>query len=163
MNEHEQVNERSVALTGKATKGAVVISVKGAKITAKLLAMAMKASFNKVRGPRRSVKSLCKDGSSLENVEISGDNIGAFKKVAHKYKIKFALQCDKSEKPPKWLVLFKAKDSATLEAAFKEFSKSVLKQKSKPSMLADLAKFKELSATVAAAPVKNRVRGGHEH
>ena len=77
LNEHEQVNERSVAFTGKATKGAIVISVKGTKITARLLAMAMKASFNKVRGPRRSVKSLTKDGSSLENVEISGDNIGA--------------------------------------------------------------------------------------
>ena len=161
MNEHEQVNERSVAFTGKATKGAVVISVKGAKITARLLAMAMKASYNKARGPRRSVKSLTKDGSSLENVEISGDNIGAFKKVARKYNVKHELKCDKSETPPKWLVLFRAKDGATLDAAFKEFANSVLKQKEKPSMLAELAKFKEFAKSVVA-PVRNHDRGGLE-
>ena len=161
MNEHEQVNERSVVFIGKATKGAVVISVKGAKITARLLAMAMKASFNKVRGPRRSIKYLTKDGSSPENVEISGDNIGAFKKVARKYNVKYELKCDKSETPPKWLVFFRAKDSATLDIAFKEYANSVLKQKEKPSMLAELAKFKELARSVAA-PVRNRNRGGLE-
>jgi len=146
-----------MAFTAKSTKVSITLSAKATKITARLLAKMMKASFNKVRGPKRSVTSLSK-GGSLENIEISGDNIGAFKRVARKYNINFALKRDNSEMPPKWTVFFKAKDSATLEAAFKEFSKSVLKQKDKPSMLADLAKYKELAKTTEA-PVKNRELG----
>lgn len=153
----EQVNERTVAL-----------SVKAAKLTGRLLAQAMRAFLQKSRQPskvrhgKQSVRSLTKQGASLANVEISGDDIGSFKRTARKYNVDFALKRDDSETPPKWVVFFKAKDNQGLEAAFKEFTQITLKQKSKkPSMLAKLAKYNELAKSVAA-PVKNRDRGGHE-
>lgn len=155
----EQINERTVAL-----------SVKGTKLTAHMLAKAMRAFLKKAQQPhkikvksgRQSVRSLTKQGASLANIEVSGDDIGTFKRVARKYNVDFALKRDDSETPPKWIVFFKAKDSQALESAFKEFTQITLKQKTrKPSMLERLDKFKEIAKSVSA-PVKNRDRGGHE-
>ena len=50
---------------------------------------------------KQSIKSLESGGSTLENIEISGDNIGLFKQVARKHDIDFALKKDKSSDPPK--------------------------------------------------------------
>jgi len=153
---HEQVNEKTVALT-----------VKAAKITGRLLAQAMRAFLKKAREPtmtrgKQSVKSLVKQGASLTNIEISGDNIGSFSRTARKYNVDFALKRDDAGTPPKWLVFFKAKDADALTAAFNEYSKVQLKHKErKPSLLARLEKAKELASQIAA-PVKNRNRGGHE-
>ena len=152
----EQVNERTVAL-----------SVKGAKLTGRLLARAMRAFLKKSREPpkgrrgRQSVRSLTRQGASLSNIEISGDNIGSFRRVARKYNVDFALKRDDAETPPKWLVFFKAKDAEALTAAFGEYSKIALKQKSKPSLLGKLEKFKQLAKS-RTAPVRHRDMGGHE-
>ena len=152
----EQVNERTVAL-----------SVKGAKLTGRMLAKAMRAFLNKIREPpkaatgKQSLKSLQKQGASLTNIEIGSDNIGSFKKIARKYKVGFSLKRDNSETPPKWLVFFKAKDADALTAAFNEYSKFVLRHKTKPSLLAKLERFKQL-AKGRSAPVRHRNRGEHE-
>ena len=154
--EHEQINDRSVA-----------ICVKGAKLTGRMLAQAMRALLKKMKEPgykhgEQSLKSLTKQGTSLADIEISGENIGTFKKTARKYNVDFALKCDKSDNPPKWVVFFKAKDDKALEAAFNEYSKVTLKHKTvKPSMLTKLRNFKELAKNVLT-PAKNRNQGGHE-
>jgi hypothetical protein len=152
----EQVNDKTVAL-----------SIKAAKITGRLLAKAMLAFLKKAHEPtikhgKQSVKSLTKQGASLTNIEISGDNIGSFNRIARKYNVDFALKRDSSETPPKWMVFFKAKDADALTAAFKEYSKIELKQNvKKPSLLAALEKAKQLVSQIAS-PIKNRSRGGHE-
>jgi hypothetical protein len=138
MMEHEQINDRCVAL-----------STRGSKITARILAKAMLAIISKAKKPRgkngeQSLKSLSKSGSNLEDIEISGENIGSFKKIARKYDIDFALKCDKSESPPKWVAFFKSKDGKAMEKAFNEYASQILKQKSKGESLADkLSKSKE--------------------
>ena len=152
----EQVNEKTVALT-----------VKASKITGRLLAQAMRAFLKKAREPthkngKQSIKSLTKQGASLSSIGIDSDNIGSFNRIARKYSVDFALKRDDAEPTPKWIVFFKAKDSDAITAAFTEYSKILLKQKDrKPSLLAALEKAKEL-ATQIAAPVKNRNKGGHE-
>ena len=150
----EQVNEKTVAL-----------SVKGAKLTGRLLAKAMQAFLRRARASpkakhgKQTVKSLAKQGASLSNIEITGDNIGSFKKTARKYNVDFALKRDDSNTPPRWLVFFKAKDADALTAAFKEYSNLTLKRRSlKPSLLEKLNRFKALSKE-QEAPVKNRDRG----
>lgn len=112
----------------------VALSIKTAKITGRLLAGAMKAFVNKARSPttkhgNQSIKSLTKNGAAIENVEISGDNIGSFKKIARKYNVDFALKKDSNSEPPNWIVFFKCKDAKALDAAFKEYYNDVLKQK----------------------------------
>ena len=151
----EQVNDKAVALT-----------VKAAKLTGRMLAKAMREFLKKVREPtynhgKQSVKSLTKQGASLSNIEIGGDNIGSFSKTARKYNVDFALKRDSSETPPRWVVFFKAKDSDALTAAFNEYTKTTLRKKERPSMLTSLAKFKELAKN-RAAPAKNRSRGERE-
>ena len=127
----------------------------------------MQAFLKKAREPthkhgKQTVKTLTKQGASLSSIEVTGNNIGSFKRVARKYNVDFALKRDDSESPPKWMVFFKAKDADALTAAFKEYSTTVLKEKTKkPSMLAKLNKFKELAKSLAA-PVKNRSRGERE-
>jgi len=155
--QHEQVNERTVAL-----------AIKGVKLTARLLAKAMEEFLKKVSEPtykhgKQSVKSLSKHGTSLADAEIDGTNIASFKRIARKYNIDFALKKDITSKEPRWVVFFKANDSRAIESAFNEYGRAVMKYKDRqPSMLAKLRKFKELAKNVAA-PVKNRSRGGIEH
>lgn len=152
----EQVNEKTVALSVKATK-----------ITGRLLAKAMQAFLRQARASpkpkygKQSVKSLTKQGASISNIEITGDNIGDFKRIARKYNVDFALKRDDSETPPKWLVFFKAKDADALTAAFKEYSKVTLKVKERPNFLTKIQQFKQ-KAKELAAPAKNRTKEGHE-
>jgi len=149
--EHEQINDKSVALY-----------IKGGKMTSRVLAQAMRAFLKKAREPthkhgKQSLKSLTKQGASLADMEIPGE-IGAFKKVARKYNVDFAVKRDDSVNPPNYVVFFKAKDDKAMESAFKEYSKDVLKHKSKPSMLQRLEKFKEIAKSILPR-AKNREKG----
>jgi len=152
----EQVNDKTVAIT-----------VKAVKITGRLLAKAMRVFLKMAREPtithgKQSIRSLSKQGASLTNIPIDGDNIGSFSRIARKYNVDFSLKKDSSETPPKWMVFFKAKDADALTSAFNEYSKIELRHKTrKPSLLARLEKAKEL-VTQIAPPVKHRGRGGHE-
>ena len=146
----------------------VALSVKATKITGRLLAKAMDAFLKQARASpkpkhgKQSIKSLTKQGASLSNIEITGDNIGDFKRVARKYNVDFALKRDDAETPPKWMVFFKAKDADALTAAFKEYSKVTLKVKERPNFLAKIENFKQ-KAKELVAPVKNRSKGEIEH
>jgi hypothetical protein len=153
----EQINERSVALY-----------VKAGKITGRVLAQAMRGFLKKAREPtvhhgKQSVKSLTKQGASLTNIEITGENLGTFKKTARKYNVDFALNRDDSETPPKWLVFFKAKDADALTSAFKEYSSVTLKHEKnhEPPLLSVLQKAKELIGQITA-PIKTRQHGERE-
>jgi hypothetical protein len=71
----------------------VALSIKGAKLTGRLLAKAMQAFLRRARASpqvkshgEQSVKTLTKQGASLTNIEITGDNIGDFKRVARKFR-----------------------------------------------------------------------------
>jgi hypothetical protein len=152
--EHEQINDKSVAL-----------SIRAVKLTGNMLAKAMQEFLKKAQEPthkhgKQSLKSLTKQGSCLADIEIPGD-IGAFKKIARQYNVDFALKKDATVDPPNWVVFFKAKDSKAIDSAFKEYSKIALKVKSKPSMLKRLEKFKELAKSILPL-AKNRNRGERE-
>ena len=162
----EQVNERSVAL-----------ATRGAKMTGRMLAKMMQEYLRhrqrvkngrKIKSPeqgkqgKKSLDSLRKHGASLADIEISGDNIGSFKRIARKHNLDFALKRDDSVIPPNWIVFFKSKDDKALQSAFNEYSKSILKQNTKqPSLKERIAKIKEMLKTISA-PVKNKNRGGPE-
>ena len=62
--------------------------------------------------------------------------------MARKYGVDFA---PKKGRDGKYYVFFKGKDADALTAAFTEYTQKRVKQHSKPSLLAQLAKFKELS------------------
>ena len=153
--EHEQLNDKTVAL-----------AIRGTKATGRMLAKTMQAFLKKAREPtykhgKQSLKSLTKQGASLADMEITGENIGSFKRIARKYNVDFNLKRDNAAIPPKCIVFFKAKDGKAIESAFSEYSKAILKYKEKPSMLKRLEKFRELAKSILPA-VKNRGRGDRE-
>ena len=70
-----------------------------------------------------------------------------------KYGVDFAVRKDKSVDPPRYLVFVRSKDADALDAICKEHQARALTKDKKPSVLAQLKKFKEI---VAAIPKKVR-------
>ena len=64
--------------------------------------------------------------------------------------------------PPKWTVYFKANQADALTAAFKEYTKKDLTRSTRPSLLTQLHKFKELAQSLGRDRVKNKEHGGPE-
>ena len=62
--------------------------------------------------------------------------------------------------PPKWTVYFKANQADALTAAFKEYTKKDLTRSTRPSLLTQLHKFKELAQSLGrdrVQPCRRRI------
>ncbi len=147
-------------------KSAVFV-IKGAKITARMLAKAMSAAMRQMKKRRnapgkQSFKQLSK-GGSLESIPISDNNIKAFDPIARKYGVRYKLVRDNSEDPPKWLVFFRAKDADAMTAAFKEFThKTLARETDRPSVRETMAKFREIIKHAVIDRTKHKERSGPE-
>ena len=102
---------------------------------------------------KQSVKQLMGQNQGATNVEIDKDGIRDFERLARKYGVDFAVRKDKSVDPPRYLVFVRSKDADALDAICKEHQARSLTKDKKPSVLAQLKKFKEM---VAAIPRKVR-------
>ena len=102
---------------------------------------------------KQSVKQLLGQNHGATNVEIDKDGIRDFERLARKYGVDFAVRKDKSVDPPRYLVFVRSKDAEALDAICKEHQARSLTKDKKPSVLAQLKKFKEM---VAAIPRKVR-------
>lgn len=149
----------------------IVLSIRGAKITARILQNAIKAILAEIQKElskkqqtiphgKQTLKQLMRQNAGVSNIEITADNIKAFEHTAKKYGIDFALKKDVSEVPPRYLVFFKGRDADVLMSAFKEFSAKKLTQEQKPSLRKSLSVFKEAAQqkNVERAKVKNKDR-----
>lgn len=156
----DEINEKVIAL-----------SIRGSKITARILQQAIKALLAEVQKElskkqqtiphgRQTLKQLMRQNAGVSNIEITADNIKAFEHTAKNYGIDFALKKDVSEVPPRYLVFFKGRDADVLMSAFKEFSAKKLTQEQKPSLRKSLSVFKEAAQQKNAerAKVKNKDR-----
>jgi hypothetical protein len=148
----------------------VVLTTKAAKLTGRALAGLMRAALRKMRQARdapkegkQTVKQLSK-GGSLQNIEISDDNIKSFEPFARKFGVSYALQKDVSEEPPRWLVFFRGKDADSLTAAFKAFSASVVKRDKadRPSTRDTMKKFREILKNAVRDKTRHKHREGPE-
>ena len=81
---------------------------------------------------KQSMKRLVRQNRGVTNVEIQKTGIKDFDRFAKRYHIDYSIQKDLSCTPPRYMVYFKAQDTDALNAAFKEYSASVL---DKPSVL----------------------------
>lgn len=111
----------------------IVLSIRGAKITARILQKAIKAILAEIQKGlakkqqtiphgKQTLKQLMRHNAGVSNIEITADNIKAFEHTAKKYGIDFALKKDVSEVPPRYLVFFKGRDADVLMSAFKELA-----------------------------------------
>lgn len=148
----DEVNEKTIALSIKATK----LSAKLLQKAMKFMLSQMKKQLKKQATPhgKQTLKQLMKQNAGVSNIEITDGNIKAFESTAKKYGIDFALKKDNTESPPRYLVFFKGRDADALTAAFKEFSVKKLSQEKKPSIRKLLSTMKEKAAAKNTERVK---------
>jgi hypothetical protein len=146
----------------------VVLTTKVAKLTGRGLAKLMRAALRKMRQPpapkegKQTVKQLAR-GGSLQNIEISDDNIKSFEPFARKFGVSYALQKDVSTEPPRWLVYFRGKDADSLTAAFTAFSATMVKRENeKPSTRAAMHKYREILQNTVRDKTRHKHREGPE-
>jgi len=133
------------------------IVVSTTKLTARTILNAGKAAIQqqqaKMAGGKQSVRMLLRQNRGVSSVEIDKTNIRGFERYAKKYGIDYAIRKDNSEMPPRYLVFFKAPDVEAFNAAFKEYSASLLSKTQRPSVL---EKLHELVQAAAELPGKVR-------
>ena len=133
------------------------IVVSTTKLTARTILNAGKAAMQqqqaKMAGGKQSVRMLLRQNRGVSSVEIDKTNIRGFERYAKKYGIDYAIRKDNSEMPPRYLVFFKAPDVEAFNAAFKEYSASLLSKTKRPSVL---EKLHELVQAAAELPGKVR-------
>ena len=133
------------------------IVVSTTKLTARTILNAGKAALQqqqaKMAGGKQSVRMLLRQNRGVSSVEIDKTNIRGFERYAKKYGIDYAIRKDNSEMPPRYLVFFKAPDVEAFNAAFKEYSASLLSKTKRPSVL---EKLHELVQAAAELPGKVR-------
>ena len=126
--------------------GAAQVVVKVGKLSGRLLKAAVakvlkawqeKSDPQKLHRGKQTVKH-----KGMSSIDVDKAGIRSFERVARKYGVDFA---PKKGRDGKYYVFFKGKDADALTAAFTEYTQKRVKQHSKPSLLAQLAKFKELS------------------
>ena len=87
---------------------------------------------------QQSLEQLTQYGDKLSEIPLNSDNIKEFTKTAQKHGVSFALAHDESRTPPRHTVYFKAKDTESMTAAFKEhLSGELSRSKSKEQSFKD--------------------------
>ena len=158
MTDQDRINEQCCCLV-----------IRGGRLSGQTLAIAKRLflrggrrvhKFATTHRGKQSVKQLAKDGAKLENIETKDGNTRAFKRIARKYGLKYAVRKDVSETPPKYLVFFKSRDIDSMTAAFNEFcAKQRGKMKEKPPTQETFQKAKEKSKDQVLEQDKHKDRG----
>ncbi len=79
---------------------------------------------------KQSVNDLLKSGVSTDKIELPDGSARRFCKTAKKLGVDYAIRKDKTSKPARYMVFFKAKDTEVLSQVVKEFeAKNNEKQK----------------------------------
>lgn len=145
----EEVENRTVNLAINTTKLTLRTIISGIR---KYLQHREKVKAKKGRDPavhgKQSVKKLLGQNQGAANAEIEKEGIKDFERLAKKYGVDFAVRKDKTVDPPRYFVFVRAKDADALDAICKEHQARSMTKDRKPSVLAQLSKFKNLVASV---------------
>lgn len=146
----------------------VSISVQASKLTGRVLKAAITAALQKMEQERNtpkvgrnSMKRLTARDPGANTIEVTG-RIRSFERYARKHQVRYHIEKDVGNDPPKWTVYFKANQADALTAAFKEYTQKDLTREQRPSLLSQLHKFKELAQALGRDRVKNKEHGGPE-
>ena len=132
----------------------VSVSIQAAKLSGRVLRSAIAAVL-------RKMERLTYKDPGANTIEVSG-RIRSFERYARKHQVRYHIEKELGTDPPKWTVYFKANQADALTAAFKEFTRKDLTRSTRPSLLSQLHKFKELAQALRRDRVKNKEHGGPE-
>ena len=131
-------------MTKEVQNDVVAIVVRAAKMTTNVLTEAINATLAAAKGKssakhgKQSLDNLIKDGSSLQNIEVSDKNIKSFESSARKFGIDYALKKVPNEDPPKYVVFFKGKDTEQVYKAFRDYASKHTADRDKPSIVKEI-------------------------
>lgn len=152
---NEEVSSKTCNLAVRTTKLTLHVIINALKEQAR---KAEQRKLHKTEEPphgKQSIKELIGQGQGVTSVDVSKTELKGFQKFAKKYGVDFAVVKDKNNEPPIYTVFFKAKDQDAINNVIREYTNKRMKQKSKPSVLEKLKKFKDM---VAKRPVKQKTR-----
>lgn len=146
----------------------VSVSIQATKLTGRVLKAALAKVLQKIEQERstpkvgnNSLKRLTYKEPGANTIEVSG-RIRSFERYARKHQVRYHIEKQLDTDPPIWTVYFKANQADALTAAFKEYTKKDLTKSTRPSLISQLHKFKELAQTLGKDRVKNKEHGGPE-
>lgn len=117
-----------------------------------------KKYFDKEKVPtgKMSVKKLIKQGKGAQKIELDGEDIGLFNRLAKKYGVDYAVVKDKESGTYK--IFFKAQDAEAISDLVADYTRRTLgKEKGvKESVLGKLKKFKEIVASLPRKVAEKR-------
>ena len=135
------------------------VTVQAAKLSGRVLKAAIAAALQKMEHSRNTPK----DGrTSMKRLTARDPGASTIEWNANKHEVRYHFEKDPGTDPPKWTVFFKANQADALTAAFKEYTRKDLARSTRPSLLSQLAKFKELAQALGSDKVKNKEHGGPE-
>lgn len=168
MVDHLEEQERPATIIKTLLKHAKIQVDQAAKLSGRVLRAAIAAVLQKMEQERtmpkvgrNSMKRLTYKDPGANAIEVSG-RIRSFERYARKHQVRYHIEKELGTDPPKWTVYFKANQADALTAAFKEYTKKDLTRSSRPSLLTQLHKFKELAQSLGRDRVKNKEHGGPE-
>ena len=141
----EDIEQRTMSVTVQATK----LSGRVLKAAIAAALQKMEQNRNTPKVGRNSMKRLTARDPGASTIEVTG-RIRSFERIAKKHEVRYHI------------VYFKANQADALTAAFKEYTRKDLARSTRPSLLSQLAKFKELAQTLGRDKVKNKEHGGPE-
>ena len=168
MVDHLEEQERPATIIKTLLKHAKIQVDQAAKLSGRVLRAAIAAVLQKMEQERtmpkvgrNSMKRLTYKDPGANTIEVSG-RIRSFERYARKHQVRYHIEKELGTDPPKWTVYFKANQADALTAAFKEYTKKDLTRSTRPSLLTQLHKFKELAQSLGRDRVKNKEHGGPE-
>ena len=131
----------------------VNLAISTTKLTTRQLINVLQKVCHGIKAKMAQEKLAPHGKQSVTTSEVDKRGIREFERLARKYGVNYAIRKDKSVDPPRYTVFVRAKDADALDAICKEYQSKVMGKGKKPSILAQLNKFKEL---VASLPKKVR-------
>ncbi len=142
---NEEVSKESIQFAANLTK----LTVKNLlKVMIAAYKLQKKAQDRTGKG-QQTVKQLIKQGQGATSLEVSGESLKTFKKIANRYGVDFAIVKDKTSETPRYTVFFKAKDADAIGAVLKEYADKLVKKNNEVERPSVLKKLHDLQKKLA--------------
>ena len=147
----EQVEDRTVNLAVSTTKltGRAIFAAFRAFHNYRKNKKAQKAmqTDDRITG-RQSLEELIGQNQGVNSLEVGDGTFKDFLKCADKVGVDYAITVDKTVKPKKYTVFFKARDADALEEVMKNYAQRTMSREKRPSVIKLLNKMKEKVASI---------------
>ena len=149
---NEEVAQESIRFACNATKISVRALISALRA---YLAHREKVKNTPIKG-KQTVKQLVQQNQGVTSLEVSGESMRTFKRIAGKYGVDFAIVKNKSadKDKPRYTVFFKARDTDAIQAVLNQYTEKIVKKTKERERPSTLEKLRKLKEEIAKQPKK---------